>query len=101
MAGPLKGTRNRKYQDEFIKYGFTSIVINGEERPQCVIRCEVLAIESFKVNKLIRHLKTKHDSLADRGTEFFKTKTEIVKKTRFDSSGSDQQKMLLPLKLHI
>jgi hypothetical protein len=42
-------------------YGFTSIVINGGERPQCVICCEVLANESFKINKLIRHLKTKHD----------------------------------------
>jgi hypothetical protein len=66
-----------------------------------MICCEVLENESFKANKLIRHLKTKHDSLADRGTDFFKRKAEIVKKTRFDSSGSDQQKMLLPLKLHI
>jgi hypothetical protein len=63
--------RERKYQEELIKYGFISIVINGEEWPQCVICCEVLANESFKVNKLTRHLKTKHDSLADRGTEFF------------------------------
>jgi hypothetical protein len=53
MAGPLKDTRKRKYQEEFIKYGFTSVVISGEERPQCVICCEVLANESFKVNKLI------------------------------------------------
>jgi hypothetical protein len=66
-----------------------------------VICCEVLANESFKVNKLIRHLKTKHDSLADRDTEFFKRKAEIVKKTRLDNSGSYQQKMLLSLKLHI
>jgi hypothetical protein len=52
----------------------------------------VLANESFKVNKLIRHLKTKHDSLADRGTECFKRKAKIIKKTRVDSSGSYQQK---------
>jgi hypothetical protein len=70
MAGPFKDTRKRKYREELIKYGFTSIVINGEERPQCVIFCEVLANESFKV--MLIHLKTKHDSLADRGTEFFK-----------------------------
>jgi hypothetical protein len=66
-----------------------------------VICCEVLANESFKVNKLIRHLKTKRDSLADRRTEFFKRKADIVKKTRLDSSGTYQQKMLLPLKLHM
>jgi hypothetical protein len=34
MAGPLKDMRKRKYQEEVIKYGFTSVVLNGEERPQ-------------------------------------------------------------------
>jgi hypothetical protein len=72
MAGPLKDKRKRKYQEEFLKYGFTSVVISGEERPRYVICCEVLENESFKVNKLIRHLKSKHDSLADRETDFFK-----------------------------
>jgi hypothetical protein len=71
------------------------------EKKGHVICCEVLANESFKVNKLIRHLKTKHDSLADRSTEFFKRKAEIVKKTILGSSGSYQEKMLQPLKLHI
>jgi hypothetical protein len=82
-------------------YGFTSVVINGKERSQCVICFEVLANKSFKVDKLIRHLKTKHDSLADRGTAFFQRKAVIVKKTRLDSSGSYQQKMMLPLKFCI
>jgi hypothetical protein len=40
-----------KYQEEFMMYGFTSAVINGEERTQCVICCEVLANESFKAKK--------------------------------------------------
>jgi hypothetical protein len=53
MAGPLKDMRKRKYQEELIKYGFTSIVMNRERRPQCVKCCEVLENESFKVNKLI------------------------------------------------
>jgi hypothetical protein len=92
MAGPLEDTRKMKYQEELIKSGFTSIVINREESPQCVICCEVLANESFKVNMLIRHLKTKHNSLADHSTYFFKRKAKTVKKTRLDSSGSYQQK---------
>jgi hypothetical protein len=63
-----------------------------EKKGRCVTCCAVLANESLKVNKLIRHLKTKHDSLADRGTELFKRKAKIVKKTRLDSSGSYRQK---------
>jgi hypothetical protein len=43
VAGAMEATRKRKYQDDIIKSGFTSLVINGEERPQCVICCEVLA----------------------------------------------------------
>jgi hypothetical protein len=58
MAGPLKDTIKKNNQEEFIKYGFISIVINGKERPQCVKCCEVLANESFKVNEFIRHQKT-------------------------------------------
>jgi hypothetical protein len=32
-AGPVKATRKRKYQDDFIKSGFTGIVIDGDARP--------------------------------------------------------------------
>jgi predicted transcriptional regulator len=56
----MKDMRKRKYQEDFIKVGFTSLVINGSERPQYIICFEVLANESFNVNKLMRHLKTKH-----------------------------------------
>jgi hypothetical protein len=45
----MKDTRKGKYQEDFIKLGFTSIVINDDERPQCVICCEVLANEPFEV----------------------------------------------------
>jgi hypothetical protein len=64
-----------------------------------MLQCEVLANESFKASKVIRHLKTKYSTLADGGTEFFKRKAEIIKKARLDNSGS--YKMLLPLKFNI
>jgi hypothetical protein len=76
----MKDMRKRKYQEDFIKVGFTSVVINGSERPQCIICYEVLANESFNVNKLMRHLKTKHGFLTYSGAKFFKRKAEIVKK---------------------
>jgi hypothetical protein len=48
----------------------------------------MIANESFNVNKLMRHLKTKHGSLA----YLFTIKAEIVKKTRLHSCGSYQRK---------
>jgi hypothetical protein len=43
VAGPMKDTRERKYQEDFVKSVFTSIVINGDKVPRYVICCEVLA----------------------------------------------------------
>jgi hypothetical protein len=48
----------------------TLFKFNGYERPQGVICCEVLANEPLKANKSMRHLKTKHGSIADRSAEF-------------------------------
>jgi hypothetical protein len=50
MAEPLQDLIKIKNQEEYIRYGFTSINVNGQERLQCVICCEVLEKESFEVN---------------------------------------------------
>jgi hypothetical protein len=42
VVGSIKGMRKGKYQEDFIKTGFISTVINGKEGPQCVICCEEL-----------------------------------------------------------
>ena len=86
--------RKRKYSNDFLKWGFTDIVIAGVERPQCVLCLEVLAHESMKPAKLQRHLETKHPALKDKGIDFFKTKVNGVKATRLDSSGLFQNKNL-------
>ena len=61
----------RKYSEDFIKFGFTSIVINDEPRPQCVVCSEVLANESLKAGKSQRRIKAKHPKLIDKPTTFF------------------------------
>ena len=80
--------RKRKYCDDYIKWGFTNIVIAGVERPQCVICLEVLAHESMKPAKLQRHLQAKHPNLKNNDADFFKAKVEGVKSRRLDASGS-------------
>ncbi|GFX58593.1 hypothetical protein TNCV_417721 [Trichonephila clavipes] len=42
----------RKYNEVFTKYGFTSCVVDDEERPICAICNEKLANESMKPAKL-------------------------------------------------
>ena len=60
----------RKYNEEFIKIGFTCILINDKPRPQCVVCSEALANESPKARKLKSHLTAKHSKYIDKITFF-------------------------------
>jgi hypothetical protein len=82
-----KNVKKRKYNDDFLRYGFTSIVTAGIEKPQCVICNEVLSAESMKPNKLKRHFDSKHLSFADKDIHYFKCKADVVKNARLDFSG--------------
>ena len=71
--------KTRKYNEDFIKYGFTFCVLGDEERPICVICNEKLASESMKPGKLKRHLETKHEELKNKHAEFFQRRAENLK----------------------
>src|SRR6218665_866726 len=85
--------KKRKYSDEFLKYGFTctSIVVEGIEKPQCVICNDVLLAESMKPNKLKRHFYTKHQNFSDEDVQYLKNKADGVKKGRLDASTVSRQ----------
>ncbi|XP_040275720.1 protein ZBED8-like [Bufo bufo] len=82
-----KNHKIRKYSEDFLQYGFTSIITVGIEKPQCVICCEVLSAESMKPNKLKRHFDSKHPSFAGRDTNYFRSKADALKKARLDTGG--------------
>src|SRR6218665_852961 len=42
--------KKTKYSDEYLKYGFTSIVVAGIEKPQCVICNDVLSAQQNRLN---------------------------------------------------
>ena len=72
------------YNQDFLKLGFTSVEVNGEVRPQCVLCLEVLAHCSSKEAKLQRHLSSKHEKYLGKDYEFFKNKELQSKKSRID-----------------
>ena len=67
--GPKK--KSYKYSDSYFNFGFSFILRNGEEKPQCVICSMVLATESMLPNKLKRHLKTSHPQFVCKPRHFF------------------------------
>lgn len=80
--------KRRKYDNSYIKFGFTSIEVNGETRPQCVICAIVLANDALKPAKLERHLKTVHPNICDHPPEFFEDKLINLKKMKLGPSGT-------------
>ncbi|KAK1336735.1 LOW QUALITY PROTEIN: hypothetical protein QTO34_002770 [Cnephaeus nilssonii] len=82
-----KNVKKRKHSEDFLQYGFTSIITARIEKPQCVICCEVLSAESMKPNKRKRHFDSKHPSFASKDTNYFRSKADGLKKARLDTGG--------------
>ncbi|XP_023214390.1 uncharacterized protein LOC111617309 [Centruroides sculpturatus] len=55
-----KRKKYRKYDDQYLDFGFTYVSKGNVELPQCVVCHKVLAAESMLPNKLKRHLETVH-----------------------------------------
>ncbi|XP_060759506.1 zinc finger BED domain-containing protein 5-like [Neoarius graeffei] len=72
--------KSRKYENEYINYGFTVTAKNGQEFPKCVLCLEVLSNECLKLSKLKRHLHQKHPAEAEKSMEYFKRKEELITK---------------------
>ena len=66
-------TKKRKYSDEYLQVGFTSIMEGGVEKPECVIYNKVLGPDSMRPNKLRSHLQKVHPVHADKDASFFPT----------------------------
>lgn len=64
----------RKYNADFIKYGFVNGGNEVEPRAQCVECGLMLSNEALKPSKLKRHLETKHPTLVGKTVEFFQRK---------------------------
>ncbi|BFZ03436.1 hypothetical protein BsWGS_06475 [Bradybaena similaris] len=87
MDRVVENVKKRKYSEDFLQYGFTSIITAGIVKPQCVICCEVLSAESMKPNKLKRHFDSKHPSFTGNDTNNFRSKADRLKNARLDTGG--------------
>ena len=72
--------RTRKYNRDYLNFGFTVAEREGVEHPQCVICCKVLAADCMLPSKLKRHLTTVHKKLSEKPREFFARKLKEMNK---------------------
>ena len=77
--------KKQSYKEAFLNFGFTSIIENSIEKPQCVICFKVLTQESMKPSKLKQHFKSCHGELVEKSVDYFRRKAEHLKNLRLDS----------------
>ena len=78
----------RKFNDDYIKYGFTSIPNSAGEKGQCVLRYKILGNHSLRPSKLMLELEKVHPEHKDKNAEFFKRKQACVRHQHLDASGA-------------
>lgn len=81
-GGEAKKRKYRKYDDSYLDFGFTSIEVNNEERPQCVLCLKILSSESMLPSKLKRHLETIHPAMVEKSRDFFNRKLQNLQKQK-------------------
>lgn len=74
-----KKKKYRKYDEQYLNFGFTYIIKGDAELPQCVVCHKVLAAESMLPNKLKRHLESTHSNLQGKPRDFFARKLRELK----------------------
>ena len=84
-------TKKRKYNEDYIQFGFTCITIAGVDKPQCVICNKVLGTDSMRPNKLRTHLVNVHGSYANKDKEYFQRMERALVSSRLDSTGQFQK----------
>ena len=79
--------KKRKYQDDYLQFGFVSICIGTVEKPQCVICQKVLSADCMRPNKLKAHLENVHPTYQGKDNSFFHGLERTVKGARLDNTG--------------
>ena len=84
--------KKRKYSEDYLQYGFTDAIGNGQVVPQCIVCFQVLSNDALRPTRLQRHLQTKHSCHQDKPLAFF------LKQERFTKKNEDcKQGNLLPV----
>ncbi|GFT90396.1 zinc finger BED domain-containing protein 5 [Nephila pilipes] len=78
----LKKVVKRKYDEDYIKYGFSWCGDETVPRSQCIICGDQLSNESMVPSKLKRYLYSSHPSCANKDKQYFKRCLEQNKKQK-------------------
>lgn len=82
VAKKTKKIVKRKYNEDYIQYGFSWCGDETAPKPQCIICGEQLSNESMAPSKLNRHLNSNHPSFAKKDKQYFQRRLEQNQKQK-------------------
>ena len=77
--------KKRKYSEDYLHYGFTDAMVNGQVVRQYVICFQILSNDALRPTRLQRHLQTKHSCHQNKPLAFFQGKKDSLKKMKIAS----------------
>ena len=77
-----------KYDEKYIKFGFTSLEKDGIDLPQCVLCLKTFGNGSMKPFQLEQHLEKSHGEHVNKPVAYFKCKEDVFKRSRLDNAGA-------------
>ncbi|XP_042203812.1 zinc finger BED domain-containing protein 5-like [Homarus americanus] len=83
--------KTRKYIEEYLKYGFTSLSKGDFDVPQCVICLKTLSNDAMRPTRMKRHLTGTHPDIVDKPEAYFVTKRDSLMRQRLDGTGTFRQ----------
>ncbi|GFS79736.1 zinc finger BED domain-containing protein 5 [Nephila pilipes] len=97
----LKKVVKRKYDEDYINYGFSWCGDETAPRPQCIICGDQLSNESMVPSKLKRHLYSSHPSCANKDKYFKKCLEQNKKQKKFMKSVVTVSEKALEASYHV
>ena len=79
--------KKRKYQDNYLNFGFTYLIQDGLQIPQCVLCMKTFSNSTMKPAPLKQHLANAHPSMISKNRSFFELKLSNLKRQKLDRTG--------------
>ena len=72
--------KKRKYQDNYLDFGFTYLIEDNLQIPQCVVCIKTFSNSTMKSASLKQHLANAHPSMMSKSRSFFESKLFSLKR---------------------
>ena len=79
--------KKRKYQDNYLDFGFTYLIEDDLQIPQCVVSMKTFSNNAMKPSFLKHYLANAHPNIMSKNRSFFESKLSSLKRQKLNQTG--------------